>query len=103
MRGGGVTMTDEELQKALKRLKVETGSLSCLGCGHEHNCSVAGCAIIREAELRVQLVASLKKSQYPKRARGQTKGWPRCVEGRGPVKPTPPPPAPEARRKDEID
>lgn len=59
-------MTDEELQKALKRLKVETGSLSCLGCGHEHNCSVAGCAIIREAELRVQLVASLKKITVPK-------------------------------------
>ena len=40
-------MTD--LIGALKRLKVQTGSLSCLGCGHEHNCSVHGCAIIREA------------------------------------------------------
>ena len=33
----------------LKRLKVETGSLSCLGCGREHNCSVHGCAVLREA------------------------------------------------------
>ncbi len=40
---------NSELLKALKRLKVETGSLVCLGCGHEHNCSVHGCAIIRKA------------------------------------------------------
>lgn len=40
---------NSELLKALKRLKVETGSLACLGCGHEHNCSVHGCAIIRKA------------------------------------------------------
>lgn len=42
-------MTKAELLKALKRLKVETGSLVCLGCGHEHNCSVHGCAIVRRA------------------------------------------------------
>ena len=41
--------TRNELLKALKRLKVETGSLVCFGCGHEHNCSVHGCAIIRKA------------------------------------------------------
>ena len=28
---------------------METGSLSCLGCGHEHSCNVHGCAILREA------------------------------------------------------
>ena len=33
----------------LKRLKVETGSLACLGCGREHNCGVHGCAVLREA------------------------------------------------------
>lgn len=38
-----------ELIKALKRLKVETGSLACMGCGHEHNCDIHGCAIIRAA------------------------------------------------------
>ncbi len=42
-------MKRNELLKALKRLKVETGSLVCLGCGHEHNCSIHGCAIIEEA------------------------------------------------------
>lgn len=43
-------MTDKELIKALSCLKVETESLACMGCGHEHNCGIYGCAIIREAE-----------------------------------------------------
>ena len=42
-------MTTNNLIKALYRLKVETGSIACLGCGHEHNCGIHGCAIIREA------------------------------------------------------
>lgn len=32
----------------LRRLKIETGSLACLGCGHENSCSIHGCAILRE-------------------------------------------------------
>ena len=42
-------MKTDELIKALGRLKVQTGSLACLGCGHENNCGVHGCALIREA------------------------------------------------------
>ena len=42
-------MTIKELITALQRLKVQTGSFACLGCGHEHSCGVHGCAIIREA------------------------------------------------------
>ena len=42
-------MDCKKLLDALKQLKVETGSLACLGCGYEHNCGVYGCAIIREA------------------------------------------------------
>ena len=42
-------MTTDELLKALARLRVETGSLACLGCGREHNCSTKGCAILRAA------------------------------------------------------
>ena len=42
-------MTDQQLIGALLRLKVETGSLACAGCGHEHNCSLQGCNILREA------------------------------------------------------
>ncbi len=34
---------------ALKKLKVQTGSLACLGCYHEHSCGTRGCAIIRAA------------------------------------------------------
>lgn len=48
-------MKTDELIKALGRLKVQTGSLACLGCGHEHNCGVHGCAIMREAAVRLNL------------------------------------------------
>lgn len=41
-------MTDKELIANLRRLKVETGSLVCLGCGYEHNCGIHGCAILRK-------------------------------------------------------
>lgn len=41
-------MHDEELLAALRRLKVETGSLVCVGCGYEHNCGIHGCAILRK-------------------------------------------------------
>ena len=50
-------MKREELIKALRRLKVQTGSLACMGCGHEHGCSVHGCAIIAEAIAQLQLNA----------------------------------------------
>lgn len=33
----------------LRRLSVQTGSLSCLGCGREHSCGVHGCRILRDA------------------------------------------------------
>ena len=46
-------MTDQELIKAWGRIKVETGSLACLGCGHEHNCCINGCAIMRAAADRL--------------------------------------------------
>lgn len=43
-------MSDRELIAALRRLKVQTGSLACLGCtGREHKCGIHGCAILREA------------------------------------------------------
>lgn len=47
-------MTTETLLEALARLRVETGSLACLGCGHEHNCSVHGCQILREAAAQLE-------------------------------------------------
>ena len=32
-------MKTDELIMALQKLKVQTVSLACLGCGHEHNCA----------------------------------------------------------------
>ena len=51
-------MTTEELLKALARLRVETGSLACLGCGYEHNCSVHGCQTLREAAAQLEHFAA---------------------------------------------
>lgn len=42
-------MTPNNLVSALRRLRVETGSIACLGCGLEHGCSVHGCAIVLAA------------------------------------------------------
>ena len=39
-------MKTDELIEALGQLKVQTGSLACLGCGHEHNCGVHGLSLI---------------------------------------------------------
>lgn len=47
-------MTNEEMVKALRCLRVETGSLSCLGCGYEHSCNVHGCQILREATAQLE-------------------------------------------------
>ena len=48
---------------ALKSLKVETGSLACLGCGYEHNCGIYGCSIIRVA--MAHLETQCPKSEEP--------------------------------------
>lgn len=42
-------MKNEEIVKWLRSMKVETGSLLCLGCGYEHNCDIHGCAVMRAA------------------------------------------------------
>ncbi len=42
-------MRNDEILTMLRRMKVQTGSLVCLGCGREHNCSIHGCRILREA------------------------------------------------------
>lgn len=48
-------MSDSDLIYGLRRIKVETGSLVCLGCGHEHNCSTHGCALINAAIARLEV------------------------------------------------
>lgn len=42
------TISIPELAKALQRIKT-LDELRCFGCGYEHNCSLHGCVIIREA------------------------------------------------------
>lgn len=51
-------MTDRELIAALRRLKVETGCIACLGCGYEHDCGVHGCAVMRAAAERLEQLTS---------------------------------------------
>ena len=52
-----MNISSKELITLLHRMQVETGSLVCLGCGHEHNCSTRGCALIREAADRLEQYA----------------------------------------------
>ena len=42
-------MNYEDIVKWLRSKNVETGSLLCLGCGHEHNCGIHGCAVMQAA------------------------------------------------------
>lgn len=76
-------MRDQELVNALRRLKVETGSLACLGCGHEHNCGVSGCAIMREAADRIANMNThiLALQKEIENLRGQVHNWMPLPEG----------------------
>lgn len=56
-------MSDNDLIAALRRLKVQTGSLACLGCGREHNCGIHGCAILRETIAFVEKKLAEDKSR----------------------------------------
>lgn len=68
-------MRDQELVSAIRRLKVNTGSLACMGCGHEHNCGVSGCAVMREAADRIanQSTNIAALQQEIEKLRGQNK------------------------------
>lgn len=68
-------MRDQELVSAIRRLKMETGSLACMGCGHEHNCGVSGCAVMREAADRIanQSTHIAALQQEIEKLRGQNK------------------------------
>ena len=62
----------DDLIQALKHLKVQTGSLACLGCGHEHSCSIHGCAIIRAAVEELENQAQRKGEQDLSQCTGKT-------------------------------
>lgn len=42
-------MDYKALIKRLRDISMQTGSLCCFGCGYEHNCSIHGCAVLKEA------------------------------------------------------
>lgn len=42
-------MKRDEIVAGLRRQRVETGSIACLGCGWENSCGARGCRIMREA------------------------------------------------------
>ena len=66
-------MNDKELLAALRRLKVETGSLACMGCGYEHSCGVHGCAVLRAAEERLrELLRPSSPASAPEEAEKHT-------------------------------
>lgn len=66
-------MNDKGLLAALGQLKVETGSLACMGCGYERSCGVHGCAVLRAAEERLREQMRLPSSaSAPEEAEKQT-------------------------------
>ena len=42
-----------DIIQALRRMKVETGSLMCMGCNDERNCGIHGCVIMNMAADRL--------------------------------------------------
>ncbi len=62
-------MRTEDILTALRRLKVETGSLACMGCGREHDCGVHGCRIIREAAELIEKLTD-RCARYAEENRG---------------------------------
>lgn len=51
----------DELIRQLSRMRVQTGSLVCLGCGLEHNCGIHGCAVLRSAIVAVRQLDELRE------------------------------------------
>lgn len=56
-------MKTSEIIKALRRMGVLTGGLMCVGCGHEHNCGIHGCAVIRKAADTIEELDNFTDSQ----------------------------------------
>ena len=56
----------ERLIMDLRRLAPQTGivpSVACLGCGYEHNCSVHGCALMKEGADMIERLNQFDKTQ----------------------------------------
>lgn len=68
-------MNREQVVKGLRRLKVETGSLACIGCECEDGCSINGCAIIGDA-IRLLSVSNMDTAHKATDSPGQSKEVP---------------------------
>lgn len=54
-------MNREQLLHGLRHLKVQTGSLACMGCQHEDNCGIKGCALIRAAVEQLEVLQGFEE------------------------------------------
>ena len=65
--------------RALEGMKVETGSLICLGCAYEDHCSTRGCAVMREAKETLLTLAvenqALRNAANSYKAEAQRCAW----------------------------
>lgn len=66
-----------ELAKTLRAMKVETGSLVCLGCRYENNCGIKGCAILENAASAIDICRRRSAGLYQIGTRlfQSSKGW----------------------------
>lgn len=53
----------DDIIQTLCRMATETGSLNCLGCGHEHNCGFHGCAVLMEAAAKLEDLNTFDRTQ----------------------------------------
>ena len=54
-------MNREQLIRGLRQLKVQTGSLACMGCQHEDNCGIKGCALMRGAVEQLEVLQGFEE------------------------------------------
>ena len=70
-------VSNQEGAEKLRDMAVNTGTLNCLGCGFEHNCSVHGCAVLKQAaELISQPNEPLTREQL-REMDGEPVYWPK--------------------------
>lgn len=65
--------------QALNMLKVETGSLACLGCEYENHCSINGCAILRDIERHLVLAMATESFLQCSNCEYWSRNDPRCM------------------------
>ncbi len=70
----------EMLVRELRRAKVQTGGLMCLGCEYENSCGVHGCALMREAADTIEQLNTFDKSNSYRLLRKNRKLEERLVE-----------------------